>query len=105
MSDDDNGSDGRDFEDEARDAIDAGGLFADEKPDIEDYFNLGVDREYYEEAWNNAPVESMTEGQLETFAEMLADAGYELTADEWEEMLDEMWEDFWEWWEAHYEDR
>jgi hypothetical protein len=104
MSDDDNGSDGRDFEDEARDAVEPSDIFP--KPDIEDFLDLGdADREYYEQAWDAAPVETMTEGQLETFVEMLVDAGTDLTEEEWEEMLDEMWADFWEWWEAHYEDR
>jgi hypothetical protein len=101
MSDDNNGSDGSEFEDAINDAIDPSDLF--EKPDIDDFLDLGdFDREYYEKAWEIAPVETMTEGQLDTFVEMLVGAGTDLTDEEWDDMLDAMFEDFWDWWEENY---
>lgn len=99
MSDDDNG-DGRSFEDEIRDALEPSEFL--DKPPIENYLDLGSDSEYYERAWDNSPVEDMSEGQLWAFSEMLADAGYDLDNEGWEEMLADMLADFWEWWEEHY---
>lgn len=100
MSDDGNSHDEeRSFEELYRDAIDASELLGD-KPDINEWLDLGDDdHQYYEEAWDHAPIEDFTDGQMEAFVEMLLEVPF----DEWDEML-EMWDegDFWDWWEDNY---
>lgn len=87
MSDDGNFGDG---------AYDPGDFL--DRPDIHDYFDPGDDFEFYEQAWDAAPIDGFSEGQAEALAEMLVDWEGDI-----EDLLD-YWEEygFWEWWEENY---
>jgi hypothetical protein len=96
VSNDDGFGDDGEFEDFLRDSIQPQDIL--DKPDINDYLDLGdYDRAEWETTWEIAPVEDFTDGQIDAFIEMVL--GSELT---WEELWDAMYEDFWEWWAENY---
>lgn len=66
-----------------------------EKPDINGY--LDNYEPEWEIAWEFAPVEDMSEGQINAFIDMLSDMDFE----DWPD-----WDadgfDYWEWWRENY---
>ncbi len=78
--------------------IDVNSLFVD-KPDINRYLTD------YEPEWLNiweiAPVESMTDGQINAMIDTVFDHWDDTT---WEELLQAMMDDYWEWFNESYSD-
>lgn len=75
------------------DAIDAGSLL--DKPDINDYL-YDYEPEWLD-AWQGAPVEEMTEGQIMGFIDVLSDMEF----DEWPDFYDTEF-DYWDWFREAY---
>lgn len=86
-------SDDRTFEELIGQAIEASTLL--EKPDINQYLR-GYEDEWLE-AWEGAPVELMTEGQIRAFIDLLIDMPFE----DWPDFNDDDF-DYWEWWREKY---
>lgn len=86
-------SDDRTFDELIGDAIDAGTIEFD-KPDINDYLT-DYEQEWLE-AWAGAPVETMTEGQIYGFIDVLSD----MPIEDWPDFADDF--DYWEWFREKY---
>lgn len=83
-----------DFTFDPDDALDVRDIL--DKPDINDYL---YDYEpEWEQIWETAPVEDMTEGQLESFIDMVIDHWSEM---DWEDIYGG-WDDFWDWFRENY---
>lgn len=87
------------FQDQVDEALDVADLF--DKPDINDYI-YDFDPEWYD-AWDIAPVETMTEGQIGAFIDMVI--GWHWDEFTWADLLEEMMADFWEWFRENYNDK
>ncbi len=79
-------------------AIDAH-YFAGDKPDIDKY--LSDYEPEWEQIWEIAPVEDMTDGMIHAMIDMVFDHWDDTT---WEELLQAMMDDYWEWFNESYSD-
>lgn len=69
-----------------------------DKPDINDYLS------WYEpemlEVWERAPVEDMSDGQINAMIDVLNDNDWDQYG--WEDILADMDRDYWEWFNEQY---
>lgn len=81
------------FEELYERAIEASTLL--DKPDINDYLN-DYEPEWLE-AWDGAPVEAMSAGQIAAFIDILSNIDF----DDWPDWYDDGF-DYWEWFRENY---
>lgn len=82
------------FNDLIGEAIDAGSIIFD-KPDINDY--LSEYEPEWLEAWAAVPVETMTEGQIRAFIDVLSD----MPMEDWPDFGDDAF-NYWKWFNEQY---
>lgn len=84
--------DDRSFDEMREEAIDVSEIA---KPDINDYL-YDYEPEWLE-VWDSAPIEDMTDAQIDAMIDLLSD----IDIDEWPDFED--YEAYWEWFRENYE--